>query len=214
MFTDYYNKGDYSYTDREGNELTGYAAFKEILKERYAKNKVNLTPAQIQQEAFAKFIEDSELFTNEESIRRLAVEDPNLIQKIYRWIKDTIAKIGATPETRRLMELEKIYERALGQAARGEFKYDKNNGNEYLFVKERYNFRKSDAEIDEKAGLSAKEICNKHKLKRDIRNNWITEIDDSEAEFEAGNVTKGKLSDVLKHDALYSLYPDAANIKK
>lgn len=127
MFTDYYNKGNYSFTDREGNELTGYAAFKEILKERYAKNGVNLTPEQIQQEAFAKFIEDSELFTNEESIRRLAVENPNLIQKIYRWIKDTIAKIRATPETKRLMELEKIYERALGQAARGEFKYNKKN---------------------------------------------------------------------------------------
>ena len=134
MFTDYYNKGNYSYTDREGNELTGYDAFKEILKERYAKNGVNLTPAQIQQEAFAKFIEDSELFTNEESIKRLAVEDPNLIQKIYRWIKDTIAKIRATPETRRLMELEKIYERALGQAARGEFKYDKSGGRENLIV--------------------------------------------------------------------------------
>lgn len=212
MFIDYYNKGNYSFTDREGNELTGYAAFKEILKERYAKNGVNLTPAQIQQEAFAKFIEDSELFTNEESIRRLAVENPNLIQKIYRWIKETIAKIGATPETRRLMELEKIYERALGQAARGEFKYQKDGGKEYLFVRENDPDTIKKASDKELAGDSPEDIWFEEGVKRDSKGNWITEINDREAKFNAGNVTSGKLSDVLKHDVLYSIYPDAADI--
>lgn len=211
MFTDYYNKGNYSYTDREGNELTGYAAFKEILKERYAKNGVNLTPAQIQQEAFAKFIEDSELFTNEESIRRLAVEDPNLIQKIYKWIKDTIAKIRATPETRRLMELEKIYERALGQAARGEFKYQKDGGKEYLFVRGTEDQNRL-MDVLEKKGMSREEIWKETGLIRDTKGNVITEINDKDAKFYPnGDLTFRKdHPEYARYEDLYSklLYED------
>ena len=212
-FNDYFNKANYSYKTADGEELTGYAAFKEIIKERYAANGVNLTPTQVQQEAFAKFIEESDIFTSEESIKRLAAESPNLAQRILQWIKDAIAKLTGTADTRRLMALEKTYEKALGQAAKGEYLYNRNGSKEYLFIKERDANAIRKAEADEMAGYNADDIWYRKGLKRDSRGNWITEIDDSQAKFDASGVkTSGKLSDVLTHDALYSIYPDAANI--
>ena len=125
IFSDYIAKQDFTFTTAGGESLTGAEALKEIIKERYAKNGEILSPTDLQKEVAAYLVEQSNIFTSEESIRRLAEEDPDLIERIHRWIKDTIAKLRGGAETRQLMKLEKMYERALRQAAKGEYQYNR-----------------------------------------------------------------------------------------
>lgn len=71
-----------------------------------------LTLEDAEDEYVAKFSEKY-LFNSEESIERLAREEPGLFQRIYEWIKDTIAKFGASENTKFLIDAQRKYERAL-----------------------------------------------------------------------------------------------------
>lgn len=71
-----------------------------------------LSPEQAKKEFIAKFSEEY-LFNSEKSIERLARENPNVFRQIYDWIVDTIRKIGATDETKFLIDAQRKYEKAL-----------------------------------------------------------------------------------------------------
>ncbi len=78
----------------------------------YADKGIVLSDEEATSEYVANFSEEY-LFNSEESINRLARENPNLFIRVYDWIKDTITKIGATKETKFLIDAQRKYEKAL-----------------------------------------------------------------------------------------------------
>ena len=84
----------------------------------YARAGVTLDEDGATREIVAKFAEE-ELFTDEATVRRLLVQDRNLFQRIYDWLRDTVAKLQGTQEQRRLIDAQNLYEKALRQAEAG-----------------------------------------------------------------------------------------------
>ena len=84
----------------------------------YARAGVTLDEDGATREIVAKFAEEK-LFADEETVRRLLARDRNLFQRVYDWIRDTVAKLQGTREQRRLIDAQNLYEKALRQAADG-----------------------------------------------------------------------------------------------
>lgn len=84
----------------------------------YARAGVALDEDGATRELVAKFAEEK-LFTDEATVRRLLVQDRNLFQRIYDWLRDTVAKLQGTQEQRRLIDAQNLYEKALRQAEAG-----------------------------------------------------------------------------------------------
>lgn len=93
-------------------------ALRRTVIEDYAKAGVALDEDGATRELVAKFAEEK-LFTDEATVRRLLAQDRNLFQRIYDWLRDTAAKLTGTPEQRRLIDAQNLYEKALRQAAAG-----------------------------------------------------------------------------------------------
>ena len=84
----------------------------------YARAGVTLDEDGATREIVAKFAEEK-LFTDEATVRRLLVQDRNLFQRIYDWLRDTVAKLQGTQEQQRLIDAQNLYEKALRQAEAG-----------------------------------------------------------------------------------------------
>lgn len=84
----------------------------------YAASGVTLDEDGATREIVAKFAEE-QLFTDEAAVRRLLVQDRSLFQRIYDWLRDTVAKLKGTQEQRRLIDAQNLYEKALRQAEAG-----------------------------------------------------------------------------------------------
>ena len=84
----------------------------------YARAGVTLDEDGATREIVAKFAEEK-LFTDEATVRRLLVQDRSLFQRIYDWLRDTVAKLQGTQEQRRLIDAQNLYEKALRQAETG-----------------------------------------------------------------------------------------------
>lgn len=84
----------------------------------YARAGVTLNEDGATREIVAKFAEEK-LFTDEATVRRLLVQDRSLFQRIYDWLRDTVAKLQGTQEQRRLIDAQNLYEKALCQAETG-----------------------------------------------------------------------------------------------
>ena len=93
-------------------------ALRRTVIEDYAKAGVALDEDGATRELVAKFAEEK-LFTDEDTVRRLLVQDRNLFQRIYDWLRDTVAKLQGTPEQRWLIDAQNLYEKALRQAEAG-----------------------------------------------------------------------------------------------
>ena len=93
-------------------------ALRRAVIEDYAKAGVALDENGATRELVAKFAEEK-LFTDEATVRRLLAQDRNLFQRIYDWLRDTAAKLTGTPEQRRLIDAQNLYEKALRQAEAG-----------------------------------------------------------------------------------------------
>lgn len=93
-------------------------ALRRTVIEDYAKAGVALDEDGATRELVAKFAEEK-LFTDEATVRRMLAQDRNLFQRIYDWLRDTAAKLTGTPEQRRLIDAQNLYEKALRQAEAG-----------------------------------------------------------------------------------------------
>lgn len=145
----------------------------------YAKMGKNLTAEEAQKEFTAKFAEEY-LFNSEKSIERLARENPNIFRQIYDWIVDTIRKIGASEETKFLIDTQRKYEKALRTVGKTE-----DAGTKYMF----YKASSEDALKAEKmkaAGASEAEIKAKLNLHQDARGEWVSELSDQGAKLYRG----------------------------
>lgn len=127
LFYDFLRNKGYVSTDEEGVTKLRPDVLREEIRERYARNGVNLTAEEVENEVAAKFIEESDILTDEKVIEKLAKGDRNFAQRVLDWIKDTLAKIGSDYETNRLRKAERMYENAIRQAGKGQFEYEKSN---------------------------------------------------------------------------------------
>ena len=145
----------------------------------YAKMGKNLTAEEAQKEFTAKFAEEY-LFNSEKSIERLARENPNIFRQIYDWIVDTVRKIGASEETKFLIDAQRKYEKALRTVGKSE-----DAGTKYMF----YKASSEDvlkAEKMKAAGASEAEIKAKLNLHQDARGEWVSELSDQGAKLYRG----------------------------
>lgn len=118
-------------------------ALRRTVIEDYAKAGVALDEDGATRELVAKFAEEK-LFTDEATVRRLLAQDRNLFQRIYDWLRDTAAKLTGTPEQRRLIDAQNLYEKALRQAEAG----TQDSGTQYDIKYPRY----SEADIKNNSG--------------------------------------------------------------
>ena len=148
----------------------------------YARAGVTLDEDGATREIVAKFAEEK-LFTDEETVRRLLARDRNLFQRVYDWIRDTVAKMQGTREQRRLIDAQNLYERALRQAEAG----TQDSGTQLLYAGE--NARTADLDALTRAaqmeadGTDARTIRRETGWFRGMDGKWRFEIDDSGMEY-------------------------------
>lgn len=148
----------------------------------YARAGVTLDEDGATREIVAKFAEEK-LFTDEATVRRLLVQDRNLFQRIYDWLRDTVAKLQGTQEQRRLIDAQNLYEKALRQAETG----TQGRGVQLLYAGE--NARTADlnaltrASAMEASGADAQTIRRETGWFRGMDGKWRFEIDDSGMEY-------------------------------
>ena len=148
----------------------------------YARAGVTLDEDGATREIVAKFAEEK-LFTDEETVRRLLARDRNLFQRVYDWIRDTVAKLQGTREQRRLIDAQNLYEKALRQAADG----TQDSGAQLLYAGE--NARTADLDALTRAaqmeadGTDARTIRRETGWFRGMDGKWRFEIDDSGMEY-------------------------------
>ena len=116
------------FIDEEGN--ADKAAYADSIRELYRKNGQELDDNGLNRELMAKFVQESDLFENEESINRLVNENRGFGQRILEWIRNTINKIkGVDPTAENMLkEAERLYEKA---ARETEKKGARNSGKQY-----------------------------------------------------------------------------------
>lgn len=148
----------------------------------YARAGVTLDEDGATREIVAKFAEEK-LFTDEATVRRLLVQDRSLFQRIYDWLRDTVAKLQGTQEQRRLIAAQNLYEKALRQAETG----TQGRATQLLYAGE--NAKTADlnaltraAEM-EAGGTDAQTIRRVTGWFRGMDGKWRFEIDDSGMEY-------------------------------
>lgn len=157
-------------------------ALRRTVIEDYAKAGVALDEDGATRELVAKFAEEK-LFTDEATVRRLLAQDRNLFQRIYDWLRDTAAKLTGTPEQRRLIDAQNLYEKALRQAAAG----TQDSGKQLLYAGK--NAKTADlnalsrAATMEAEGADAQTIRRETGWFRGMDGKWRFEVDDSGMEY-------------------------------
>lgn len=157
-------------------------ALRRTVIEDYAKAGVALDEDGATRELVAKFAEEK-LFTDEATVRRLLAQDRNLFQRIYDWLRDTAAKLTGTPEQRRLIDAQNLYEKALRQAEAG----TQDSGTQLLYAGK--NAKTADlnalsrAATMEAEGTDAQTIRRETGWFRGIDGKWRFEVDDSGMEY-------------------------------
>lgn len=155
-------------------------SLKDIISDYAAAGK-QLTAEEVQKEFTAKFAEEY-LFNSEKSIERLARENPSIFRQIYDWIVDTLHKIGASDETKFLIEAQRKYEKALRTVGSSQ-----NTDAKYLLAGSRAlnadRAMRQEAEAMLKAGKTPREIWEKTGWKYGLDRKWRFEIDDSKMKF-------------------------------
>ena len=148
----------------------------------YAASGVTLDEDGATREIVAKFAEEK-LFTDEATVRRLLAQDRSLFQRIYDWLRDTVAKLKGTQEQRRLIDAQNLYEKALRQAEAG----TQGRGTQLLYAGE--NARTADlnaltrAAAMEASGADVQTIRGETGWFRGMDGKWRFEIDDSGMEY-------------------------------
>lgn len=157
-------------------------ALRRTVIEDYAKAGVALDEDGATRELVAKFAEEK-LFTDEATVRRLLAQDRNLFQRIYDWLRDTAEKLTGTPEQRRLIDAQNLYEKALRQAEAG----TQDSGTQLLYAGKKAKTADlnalSRAATMEAEGTDAQTIRRETGWFRGMDGKWRFEVDDSGMEY-------------------------------
>lgn len=190
------------------------AAMQEIMDD-YAAIGKELSYDEASREFTAKFAEEY-LFNSEKSIERLARENPNIFRQIYDWIVDTIHKIGASEETKFLIDAQRKYEKALRTVGNTQ------NGTPQLLYAGSRSLTADKAKLQEAVnmldeGTSPQRVWRETGWKKDsVNGDMKYEIEDSESKAMYYRLKRrggGKLGEFLKHEELYAAYPKIKDAK-
>lgn len=105
LFRDYLT--DKGFIDSDGD--ADFMSFVEEIKKVYGEKGQTLDEPRLVEEAMARFVQDSDLFTSEESISRLVKESPTMADRILNWVKDMITTFRGMPQEKELRKAERLY---------------------------------------------------------------------------------------------------------
>ena len=97
---------------RGGADLDAQIA---LIARDYRENGVYLSEDGARRELVAKWAEDN-LFTNSESVRRLAGEHRGIAQRVLDWLRGVAVRLTGTQEEKFIRKAERLYTEALGEA--------------------------------------------------------------------------------------------------
>ena len=155
------------FIDEEGN--ADKAAYADSIRELYRKNGQELDDNGLNRELMAKFVQESDLFENEESINRLVNENRGFGQRILEWIRNTINKIkGVDPTAENMLkEAERLYEKAVRET---EKKGARNSGKQSsIETNEHGKYVKESRELD----IKESDLKNDKKIQAVLRKNLL-----------------------------------------
>jgi hypothetical protein len=147
------------------------------------------------------------MFNDEKSVRRLAEENPGLMQKIKNWIDDMIVKFKGTAEEKELLRMQKMYKQALSQINNANQVTDAQYSIGGVKAKENIN----DSELTNAYNEARATNQNTKGWFKDKEGKWKFEFSDKDMTLKE-NIkladTGNKLGDILEHDLLFRAYPE------
>ena len=114
---DYTSLADMAMNEHSKNTEYGVERTIKGIQEDYANRGINLSYEDARHEFVAKYVEEK-LFTDETSIKKLYQEQPNLFKRIFEWVKDSIKYVRSSKEQRALMDMERLYVKAMNDTAK------------------------------------------------------------------------------------------------
>lgn len=181
---------------------------------------------QIKEELTADFVGDF-LFNDEKFIENLSVKDKNIFQKIYDYIKHIYKVVTAGTEEAKAIEnlkyqFDKVY-KSVSEERNTDIKYSiagkegmKNaikNDTGYLKIERNYN----KAQQMHQAGIDNETIRERTGWFQDKNGDWKFEFSDKDMSLNEKNKLKKdstyKLVNILKHDTLFTIYPQLKDLE-
>lgn len=188
----------YDYISEKG--YTNVAEYKTKLKE------MGYTDAQMNNEMVARFVEEK-LFTDQNSIDRLARQNTKLVEKIKNWISDLVVSFKGTAQEKELRRIENMYRKALDQARNTTTSAEAQYSIAGVKAMENIN----DAELTNAYNEAQRTGRNTRGWFKDKEGNWKFEISDKDMTLKKNlklSDTGNRLGDILEHDALFRAYPE------
>lgn len=169
------------------------------------------------------------IFNDEEFVKKLSVNQPNVFTKIYDYIKHIYKTVTAgSQEARDLEKVKYKFEQAYKENIKGktseQTKYSLIGANGVENLKNDYpeSYKNITESLEEAKQLDTKNIKNeKIWLQtgwfKDKNGKWKFEVSDKNMKLKDNlNIQKNteyKLSDLIEHDSLFKLYPELKNQK-
>lgn len=183
---------------------------------------------QIKEELTADLVGDF-LFNDEKFIENLSIKDKNVFQKIYDYIKHIYKVATAGTEEAKAIEnlkyqFDKVYKSINNKQSNGsgiKYSFAGKKGMENAVVQDSQNIELeklyNKAHQMEKANIDNEIIRQNTNWFQDKNGDWKFEFSDKDMSLkrniELKENTIYKLSDILKHDTLFILYPQLADYK-
>ena len=183
---------------------------------------------QIKEELTADLVGDF-LFNDEKFIENLSIKDKNVFQKIYDYIKHIYKVATAGTEEAKAIEnlkyqFDKVYKSINNKQSNGsgiKYSFAGKKGMENAVVQDSQNIELeklyNKAHQMEKANIDNETIRQNTNWFQDKNGDWKFEFSDKDMSLkrniELKENTIYKLSDILKHDTLFILYPQLADYK-
>ena len=89
--------------------------YRQLIKDTYAENEIQLNEDDIDREVIAKFAEEH-LLKDQKSIDRMVQENPTFMQRVKNFIDDLVVKFKGTAEEKELLKIQRMYDKAFAES--------------------------------------------------------------------------------------------------
>ena len=89
--------------------------YRQLIKDTYAENEIQLNEDDIDREVIAKFAEEH-LLKDQKSIDRMVQENPTFMQRVKNFIDDLVVKFKGTAEEKELLRIQRMYDKAFAES--------------------------------------------------------------------------------------------------
>lgn len=89
--------------------------YRQLIKDRYAENGIELNEDDVDREVIAKFAEEH-LLKDQKSIDRMVQENPTFMQRVKNFIDDLVVKFKGTAEEKELLRIQRMYDKAFAES--------------------------------------------------------------------------------------------------